>query len=352
MPDNKECITQPTAIDLLANLPAPYGLNTDADKALFDSAMQQADLWHQAHNPTYAQLCTAQSHPVIPVGLFKTLDLATPTGDQGQWLNSSGTGDKGKTQVFFDASSMARIQQGMVQIFIENGLVSPVPARFLLLSPDPSTGDHAGYATAFLKFTACAPVQECVFAVQANGQLDTKLAWDTLQRWANEPVPVYIFGLTVFFEHLCLSQPESFRLKAPVRGLTGGGWKGMTQRLDRQQIISGLKQCLQAPLVDIRDIYGMTEHPLHYISCQEGHFHIPAYSQFTIIDADGQSAKADRPGLIQLENPFFASLPSHRLLTQDLGSWGEHCPCGQSRRFLRYIGRATTPEGTCAAEAI
>lgn len=352
MPDNKECMTQQTAIETLANLTAPYALVSDDDELLFDSAMQQADLWHRSHNSTYAQLCDSQPNPVIPVGLFKTLNLATSTDSEGQWLNSSGTGNNGKTQVFFDAISMSRMQRAMVQIFIHNGLVSPVPARFLLLSPDPSLGDQAGYATAFLKFTACAPVQECVFAVQADGSLDTKLAWDTLQRWASEPVPVYIFGLTVFFEHLCLSQPQPFTLQAPVRGLTGGGWKGMTQRLDRQQIISGLNQCLKAPLVDIRDIYGMTEHPLHYISCRKGHFHIPAYSRFTIINANGQSAEAEQSGLIQLENPFFASLPSHRLLTQDLGSWGEGCSCGQPGRFLRYVGRATTPEGTCAAEAI
>ncbi|WP_246201605.1 hypothetical protein [Budvicia diplopodorum] len=352
MSDNKECMAQLTAIEMLVNLPSPYGLNSDANEHLFNAAMQQADLWHQSRNPTYAKLCDSQPNPVIPVGLFKTLNLATPVGGDGQWLNSSGTGNSGKTQVFFDVTSMGLIQRAMVQIFIHNGLVSPAPARFLLLSPDPSAGDLAGYATAFLKFTACAPVQECVFAVQADGRLDTELAWNTLQRWANEPVPIYIFGLTVFFEHLCLSQPAPFTLQAPVKGLTGGGWKGMTQRLDRQQIIAGLNQCLQAPLVDIRDIYGMTEHPLHYISCRKGHFHIPAYSRFSIINTAGLEAENSQPGLIQLENPFFASLPSHRLLTQDLGSWEYGCSCGLPGRFLRYIGRAASPEGTCAAEAI
>lgn len=86
----------------------------------------------------------------------------------------------------------------MTQLFIANGLVSQTPSRFLLLSPDPAKGDKAGYATAFLKFTACAPVAECVFAVSDEGRLDTSLAWNTLKRWANDSAPVYIFGLTVF----------------------------------------------------------------------------------------------------------------------------------------------------------
>ncbi|MFV0547631.1 LuxE/PaaK family acyltransferase [Limnobaculum xujianqingii] len=352
MSDYMEKAESLTAIDALADLPAPYALSSPVEEQIFTAAMQQIDRWHCSHNPTYAQLCDEQSSPVIPVGLFKTLNLATPMNEPGQWLSSSGTGTHGKTQVFFDVASMGRIQRAMTQMFIANGLVSLTPSRFLLLSPDPRSGDHAGYATAFMKFTACAPVKECVFAVQADGRFDSQLAWDTLQRWANDPEPIYIFGLTVFFEHLCLSRPDAFTLQAPVKGLTGGGWKGMTQQLDRQQIVSGLNQCLQAPLVDIRDIYGMTEHPLHYISCQEGHFHIPAYSSFTIIDADGKPAASGKQGLIQLENPFFASLPAQRLLTQDLGMWGERCSCGQPRPYLRYLGRATTPEGTCAAEAL
>lgn len=240
----------------------------------------------------------------------------------------------------------------MTQLFIANGLVSQTPSRFLLLSPDPAKGDKAGYATAFLKFTACAPVAECVFAVSDEGRLDTSLAWNTLKRWANDSAPVYIFGLTVFFEHLCLSRPESFTLNAPVRGLTGGGWKGMTQQLNRKEIVSGLMETLAAPLVDIRDIYGMTEHPLHYVSCTEGHFHQPVYARFSVVSVDGTEAKAEEAGLIRLDNPFFASLPSHRLLTEDVGAWSESCSCGLPGRFLRYIGRSTDPEGTCAAQAL
>lgn len=352
MTDNKESAEPLSAVDSLADLPAPYALSTPVEERMFARAMQQMDDWHYTHNSTYAQLCDRQPSPVIPVGLFKTLDLATPMNEPGQWLSSSGTGTHGKTRVFFDIKSMSRIQRAMTQIFLANGLVSLTPSRFLLLSPDPHLGEHAGYATAFMKFTACAPIKECVFAVGPDGHFDSQLAWETLQRWASDPAPIYIFGLTLFFEHLCLSRPKAFNLKAQVKGLTGGGWKGMTQQLDRQQIISGLNECLLAPTVDIRDIYGMTEHPLHYISCQEGHFHIPAYSSFSVIDADGKPAAADQQGLIQLDNPFFASLPSQRLLTQDLGSWGEHCSCGQPRPFLRYLGRAATPEGTCAAEAL
>ena len=342
---------QDLKINALVNISQPYALNS-IDDVLFRAAMAEADEWHCQNNTNYASLWQKKAMPVIPVNLFKTLDLATNTQKEGMWLNSSGTGSQGKTKVFFDETSLKRIETGMTQTFLHNNLISTTPAHFLMLSPDPSSGEHAGFATAFAKFTQCAPIKELVFTVSAQGKFDSQLAWATLQRWANDPAPIYILGLTLFFEHLCLSRPKSFTLTSAIKGLTGGGWKGMTKQLERPEIINGLKETLLAPNVDIRDIYGMTEHPLHYISCTEGHFHIPAYSRFAIIDEYGHYAPKDKIGLIQLENPFFASLPTQRLLTQDLGSWGINCPCGHELPFIRYIGRATSPEGTCAAQTL
>ncbi|PNL50795.1 hypothetical protein CEP63_016980 [Proteus mirabilis] len=336
-------------MDNLVNLAQPYAVDS-FDDALFTASMNEADNWHRQNNANYQSLWQKMPQPVIPVNLFKTMDLATPTHRNGIWLNSSGTGQQGKTQVFFDDVSLKHIETAMTQIFYHNGLISTTPARFLMLSPDPQSGDHAGFATAFLKFTQCAPIKELVFTVSEHGQFDTKLAWSTLQRWANDPAPIYILGLTLFFEHLCLSRPDAFTLLSPIKGLTGGGWKGMTKQLERPDIIQGLKETLHAPNVDIRDIYGMTEHPLHYISCSEGHFHIPAYSRFAIIDETGDRAPERKVGFIQLENPFFDSLASQRLLTQDLGLWGTQCACGHPLPYIHYIGRATSPEGTCAAQ--
>ena len=70
----------------------------------------------------------------------------------------------------------------------------------------------------------------------------------------------------------------------------------------------------------------------------------------TIIDETGDRAPEGKTGFIQLENPFFDSLASQRLLTQDLGLWGTQCACGHPLPYIHYIGRATSPEGTCAAQ--
>jgi hypothetical protein len=344
-------------IEHLSLMTAPYAESAAEDDSLFASAMAEADAWHRERNPAYAALWQGDQRPTIPVGLFKRIALSTPVGGDGLWLSSSGTGQKGAASVFFDAASMTRIERGMRHIFHQQGLVSVQPARFLLLSPDPRRAPHPGYATSFLRFTACAPVAEMAFAVDDRGQFLPEFAWETLARWIATPEPVFLFGLTVHFEHLALSAPTNpCPSKATVRGLTGGGWKGMTRQLDRPQIVARLARALGGEsgdnvAVDIRDIFGMTEHPLHYVSCAQGRFHIPRYSRLDVVAADGAPAGFGNAGLIRLQNPFFASLPSHDLLSEDLGRMGLGCACGNARPWLEFLGRSGDPAATCAWQA-
>jgi hypothetical protein len=339
------------AIEKLASADDAYAPVTASDARLFDAAMAACDAWHRARNPRYARLWTDGARPVVPVGVFKREDLATAVYGAGAWLSTSGTSSGARTRVFFDEASMRRIERAMMQVFRRNGLVERKPARFLLLSPDPSRAAHAGYATAFLKFTACAPAAEVVFAVDDAGVLRPEVAWGALRRWAPEPVPIFVFGLTVHLEGLALSGDAPLQLSAPIRGLTGGGWKGVTQRLSRPEIVARLRALLRAPSVDIRDVFGLTEHALHYVSCAEGRFHVPKYSRFEIVDAAGRAAAPGERGLIRLLNPFFASLPSHDLLTEDEGTWGAGCACGETLPYLQFLGRVSSAAGTCAMSA-
>lgn len=348
-------------IQSLLGVTQPYGPFSPGSDALFDAAMAEADAWHREHNAAYDRLWDSAARPLIPVDLFKRMDLSTAVAeaDAGMWLTSSGTTGKGATQVHFDATSMARIQAGMIQIFLQASMISMQPARFLLLSPDPREGGHgaelAGYAHSFMRFTACAPQQlEVVFGVDPTGHFDAQRAWETLQAWSKHSEPVFIFGLTVWFEHLALAAPEvPLTMPGPVKGITGGGWKGMTQQLDRPDILQRLRASLQSPHgVDIRDIYGMTEHPLHYLSCTAQRFHLPRYSRSLIMNAQGQPAQAGEQGLIRLQNPFFASLPSHDLLTNDLGVMGHGCECGSDVPWLQFLGRITNNDALCADQAL
>jgi Acyl-protein synthetase, LuxE len=338
-------------IDQLLALADPYGPITPDDDAVFQDAMAACDAHHRARNPRYAQLWDGDERPMIPVGLFKRIDLATPVDDDGVWLTSSGTGSGTATRVFFDRTSMDRIKRGMMQIFLRARFIDFAPARFLLLSPDPASGNHPGYATTFDKFTGCAPVRERVFAVDAAGRFRPEIALEALRRWAGDPAPIFLFGLTVHFEQLATCTEEPIVQRGTIRGLTGGGWKGIAKQLGRDEIVARLAALLQPPSLDVRDLFGLTEHPLHYISCARGRFHLPKYARVQIVDATGAAAPPGEPGLIRLSSPLFASLPSHDLLTEDRGAWGERCDCGEPLPYLAYLDRVTASTGTCARVA-
>ena len=340
-----------TAIDRLLAEPDPYSALTAADEARFADAMAAADAWHRARNPRYARLWDGETRPTIPVSLFKQVDLATPLEAEGTWLSSSGTTSGRGTAVYFDELTMRRIRIAMTHVFLAHRFFDTTPARFLLLSPDPSRGGHPGYATTFEKFTGCAPVAERVFAVDDAGTLQPQLALEALRRWAPSPAPIFLFGLTVYFEQLALAI-EPVELAASIRGLTGGGWKGLVQQLGRDQIVARLAGALRTPSIDLRDLFGLTEHPIHYISCTHGRFHVPKLARFAVVGPDGSALPAGQPGLLRLQSPLIASLPSHDLLTEDRAAWGEGCACGSPLRYFTFLGRVAPATGTCAATAV
>ena len=162
-----------------------------------------------------------------------------------------------------------------------------------------------------------------------------------MARWSASAAPIFIFGLTVFFEHLALTA-RPMRFAGPVRGITGGGWKGLPRQLDRPEIVERLQSQLGA---EIRDLYGLTEHPIHYLSCRAGRFHVPGLSRVTLVDA------AEGVGLLRLQSPLFASMPAHDLLTRDRGRLGQGCTCGIEAPWFEFLGRVTSAQGTCAATA-
>jgi hypothetical protein len=339
------------AIDRLLGEPDPYSAISAADDARFADAMAAADAWHRARNPRYARLWADDTRPTLPVSLFKQVELATPVDANGTWLSSSGTSSGRGTSVYFDDLTMHRIRLAMTQVFLAHRFFDASPSRFLLLSPDPSRGAHPGYATTFEKFTACAPVEERVFAVDDSGRLQADVALAALRRWAPSAAPIFVFGLTVHFEQLALAiQPVE--LAASIRGLTGGGWKGLVQQLGRDQIVARLGEALRAPAIDLRDLFGLTEHPIHYISCALGRFHVPKLARFAVVGVDGSALPAGEPGLLRLQSPLIASLPSHDLLTEDRAAWGEGCSCGSPLRYFTFLGRVAPATGTCAATAV
>ena len=310
------------AIEQLADIPAPYSAVTPSTETRYQQALTQTDNYHRKHNPVYARLYNACPSPVIPAGLFNTICPAIQADDK----------------------NAGYIQHAMKTILRESGLTCAAPSRFLLLSDGLTTAARDGDTAAFPGLTLFAPVKECVCTASADGGTDAAQAWAVLKRWAEESDPVYIFGLTHHMERLAQHCPEPFVLKGPVTGLTGRG-----QHTDRQAIAGQLQLTLRAASTDLREIYGVPEHPLHYISCKEGYFHIPVFARFALIGENGNPAAPGKCGLLQLETPLLSRLSAQRLLTMDVCEQGTGCLCGCVLPRIHYHHTVTSTENHYAA---
>jgi hypothetical protein len=340
-----------SAIERLSQLSDPYTQKSPEEEVLFQEAMEECHQWQKKTHRAYAQLAQTGA-PMIPVALLKQLLTSeSPSGIEGTSLSSSGT-QGNPSHVYFDTESLQRIVKAQFHIFGRYGFPSRTPTCFLLLSPDPRAGSFPGYAYAFDKMTECAPSAEKIFAVDAQQHFDPERALQALKRYAQGTHPVYLFGLTAFFEQMILALKTPLSFKAPVKAITGGGWKGLLQTLTREEMVLRFQEKFQSPSTVIHNLYGMTEHPLHYLSCKEEHFHLPKYSRFYIMGSQGEPLEAHQEGLIRLQNPFFKYCPSQDLLTEDLGYWGTNCPCGEPLPYLHFLSRLSTLQGTCAFKAL
>lgn len=274
------------AIEQFADNPSPCAPLTPSAETRYQKAMEQTDNYHCRYNPSYALLDNAEPAPVIPAALFRSGCPSTHT----------------------HAEYAETIKRTMASVLRLSGLTDTRPARFLLLTPPPSSPHNEYDTPLFPELTQFAPVKECVTAVFADGQPNTVLAWAVLMEWAQKPDPVYLFAAAHHAAQLAQHSPAPFALKGDIRILSSHG-----QSRYRRIITDKLPQTLLAPSVTIREIYRTPAHPLHYISCQEGYFHIPQFARFTLVGENGYPAAEGNTGLLQLNTPLLTPLPAQCL---------------------------------------
>ncbi len=283
------------AIEQFADNPSPCAPLTPSAEARYLKAMEQTDRYHCRNNPSYALLDNAEPAPVIPAELFRSGCPATHT----------------------DAKHAETIKRTMASVLRLSGLTDIRPARFLLLTSAQSSPHHEYDTPLFPELTQFAPVKECVTAVFADGQPNTVLAWAVLMEWAQKPDPVYIFAAAHHAAQFAQRSPAPFALKGDIRILSSHG-----QSSHRRIITDKLPQTLLAPSVTLREIYSTPAHPLHYVSCQEGHFH----------------------------TPLLTPLPAQRLLTTDVCDQGTGCACGSMLPWMYYRGSITARDSLSGDE--
>ncbi|MBU6428582.1 MAG: acyl-protein synthase, partial [Cyanobacteria bacterium REEB65] len=123
---------------------------------------------------------------------------------------------------------------------------------------------------------------------------------------------------------------------------TGGGWKKSEhEAIDKAQLRAMVQQAFGIPEANIRDGYGLVEHSVPYIECEQHRLHVSAFARAIVRDVETLAPlPAGAVGFLELLTPYIRSMPAHSLLTADLAAIGRQCPCGRQAPWIDLKGRA------------
>lgn len=344
--------------------------------ARFLRAVRDNCAYHIRHCPEYRTVCRAEGFspdqvktiddlaklPLLPTLFFKRHHVSSmPQWRMGMKVTSSGTSGS-FSRVGFDWGCIFAEIPMVLRLGFYHRLVSPVPARYVILGYKPGKQDKMGVARTMFGLTHFAPPVGRFYALRwkDGGYVpDLDGAVKTLARWARLPLPVRIVAFPSYLwfgmerlEELGLS----VKLPKGSKILLAGGWKQhYAQEVDKNTLYALAKRVLGVEEDNIHEFFGAVEHPVFFNSCKKHHFHIPVYSRVIIRDVRTlKPLPVGEVGLVNLITPPINATPVTSVMTDDLGylTPGEECGCGLKAPYLTILGRAGLNDiTTCAAGA-
>jgi len=344
-----------------------------SSKTLFLKAMKAIVDWHYKRNPVYYKLCEREGFspsllttqeaifriPFIFVTVIKKYKLLSIADkDIFLTLTSSGTGGV-KSAIYLDKSSLERIKKIVKNIFSSLNLYSPDEVvNYICFTYEPEYASWIGTSFSDRMLMELTGVGEAFFALRySNGgfYFDKSGAMKSLKRFLRLPNPVRLLGFPSFLYQFI--QDIEVRLPMPESCfvITGGGWKTLADKeIPKQEFRKEIAHRLGIPVENVRDLFGFVEHGIPYVECEKGNFHIPIYSQVLARDpATLKPLPKGEVGLLHFLTPYITSMPTHSVLSSDLGSVEEGCHCGRRGTYLKFIGRGGVRKLTgCAISAL
>ena len=136
--------------------------------------------------------------------------------------------------------------------------------------------------------------------------------------------------------------------------IAGGGWKNHAGKpMTQKEFAAELERRLGLPRTNVRDLYGMVEHGIPYCSCPEGHHHVPSFARVAVRHpVTMERLPYGEEGLLQLIAPWNVAQPHCSVLSTDLVTVREGCPCGMPGEYIASIRRGgNTKHKGCALAA-
>lgn len=287
--------------------------------------------------------------PAIFVTAFKERKLLNlPESEIVKTFTSSGTTGS-KSQINWDITSMER--QGFMRTSIVEsyGLADyDQLVNNLIFSYAPDVSGTRGAAHAHSSYAQFAKENETFFAISKDkyGEPEFRLedGIKALERFAESGLPLRITGFPAFgYMTLTELDKRGIHFSFPVDSVlfSGGGWKNYTGKtISYPEYVELVNRVLGIGADRIRDVYGMVEHGVPYVTCEHGHFHIPIYSRVCAVSPHTMEILPDgETGLLKLITPYIRSTPALSILSTDLGYVESNCPCGREGKYLVLKGR-------------
>lgn len=349
--------------------------NTEKTNRLFAEAIRENALFHYKNCPEYKRVlddfgfnpedirayADLEKLPFLPTLYFKHHHLQSfPPKKQIIKATSSGTSGS-MSKIGFDFKSLNLGKKMVIKVGKYHKLWSIKPVNYIIFGYQPTKENKTAVSKTAYGFTFFAPALSRTFALE-NTKNGYALSWDrvikALERCAKSRFPMRTIGFPAYTYFLLRDLKEKgIRYQMPKGSMVtlGGGWKQFyTEKVDKQEFYSLVKEVLGIEENNVIEFFGAVEHPILYTDCRCHHFHIPVYSRVIIRSPDDLSPLPNgQAGIINLLTPMMYSAPLCSIMTDDLGVLHtEPCPCGAKSPWLEIIGRVGISDiVTCAAGA-
>ncbi len=352
----------------------PYDLQATDD--VFVKAMKENIVFHRKKCPEYGAILAnlefdpnslkgvedLHKIPPLPTSYLKNNTLLSKKYNRLiMKVTSSGTSGK-KTLSGFDVSSGLCELSMIFRVFSHHKMITPKLTNYIILGYRPDKSNQTAMAKSLAGFTLLAPAKKVVYAIRYRDgeyKVNIKELVTALEGFAGQNRPVRIVGLPAYFKMLMDELNERgvrLSLHKDSIVLLGGGWKALfADEVSKEELFRMANETLGIHRRHFKDHFGTAEHLINYMSCENFHFHVPAFSRVVIRDVRTlEPVSNGTPGLLNLITPISTSVPFGSVLTDDVAVMrgGSECGCGLESPYFEIIGRVGLASvKTCAQTA-
>ena len=314
------------------------------NKQLFLESIKEMIEFHRHQSEMYDNICKQYNFssqqlmteedifniPHIIVNAFKERKIIDIDEEEiVTTFTSSGTGGS-KSQINWDAISRERQNLTRRRIVESYGLADyDSEVNYLVFSYSPEISGTRGAASAHSAYAGFTKSRDTYYAIKGgndgNPVFDVEEVISKLDKFQESGLPLRITGFPAF-SYVTLSKirdrGKKYNFPSESVLFSGGGWKLQTGiAVSNDEYAALVLDVLGIQRTRIRDVFGMVEHGIPYMTDEKGRFRVPVYSRVCAVDPGSlEILPFGQSGMLKLITPYIRSAPSISILSTDLGA--------------------------------